>query len=66
AVYDPYGRLIAEVAPHAAGIAMAPVYPRQDLSTYHRWGDGPLLTICLLLILGASTAVGRDRRFQSE
>jgi len=51
AVYDPYGRPLSDVPAYTKGVAIADVYARHGLSTYHRLGDWPLLSVCILLLL---------------
>ncbi len=58
-IIAPNGEILAEVPIAEAGAAWATIEPRRELSTYHRWGDAPLLAICaLLMFLGIS---GRPR-----
>ncbi len=61
-IYDPYGRPLSDVPTNAAGVASAEVYGRQELSTYHRYGDAPLLCICVVGLLLAMIAARRDSR----
>ncbi len=53
AIISPYGRVIAEVPLFQPGVAWADVHPREQLSTYHRIGDMPLILLCAVLWLGA-------------
>ena len=45
-IITPYGRFLSPVADSTPGTAWEDVYPRTELSTYHRTGDTPLLLIC--------------------
>lgn len=51
AIYDAYGNMLASVSFGENGAAVADVLPLSHLSLYHRWGDMPLLTICVLAIM---------------
>jgi len=53
AIINPYGRRIAQVKPGEEGQRIAKVYPLSRLSIYHRIGDLPLLTICVILWVAA-------------
>lgn len=66
AIYDPYGRPLSDVPTNAAGVAMAEVYGRQELSTYHKCGDVPLVCICLLGLLLAMIGAYRGSRPDME
>lgn len=48
AVYSPWGELLAEVPVGVRGVIHQTVYPRADLSIYHRLGDSPLVVFCLI------------------
>ncbi|MHB8997453.1 MAG: apolipoprotein N-acyltransferase [Armatimonadota bacterium] len=61
AIYDPYGAALAQVDYFQDGSAAAKILPRPDLSTYHRFGDWPLLVVSvLLLFVGLSAARRRS------
>jgi len=62
AIYDPYGSTLSQVDCHANGVATAYVRPRDGLSTYHYWGDWPLLALSLLA-LGLGLCRGRRGTF---
>jgi apolipoprotein N-acyltransferase len=62
AIYDPYGNLLAEVPPWRNGLAAATVAPVDGLSTYHRFGDWPLL-LGALALLGAGLLRARRGSF---
>jgi apolipoprotein N-acyltransferase len=53
-IYDPYGRPAATVAANEAGTAEAVIRPRDTLSTYHKWGDAPVIVISLLGLIMAA------------
>ena len=57
---DPYGRIVARLAPHIRGELDAPYAFRTDLTLYARWGDWlPWLCVAaslVLLLLGARAA----------
>ena len=50
AVIDPYGRVVASLAPGATGVLEAPVASRRNWTTYVRVGDAFALA-CLLFVL---------------
>lgn len=52
-IYDPYGRPAATVAANEPGTAAAVIRPREELSTYHKWGDAPVIVISLLGLIMA-------------
>jgi apolipoprotein N-acyltransferase len=56
AIYDPYGETLDEVGFYTPGVATATIAVKpRPLSTYHRFGDVPLIVLCLLLLaLGLS------------
>ncbi len=64
AIYDPYGRPLSDVPTNMAGIAAADVYAREQLSTYHKWGDWPLLCICALALLAGLIKAHRAPQLQ--
>ncbi len=49
ALISPYGEVIRAIPPGVAGTTGGEVYPRSGLSVYHRFGDLPLVVICLLV-----------------
>lgn len=49
-IVSPYGRVVAHVPDSQPGVAWAPIEPRRDLSVYQRFGDAPMLTLCLALL----------------
>lgn len=49
-IVSPYGRVVASVPGSQPGAAWAPIEPRRDLSVYQRFGDAPMLTLCLTLL----------------
>ncbi len=65
-IYDPYGRPLSAIATNAAGVATGDVYGRQELSTYHKFGDVPLLSICVLALLLALVRVYRQDKPGTE
>jgi len=50
AIIDPYGRVVAMLAPGASGVLEAPVVSRRNWTTYVRIGDTFALA-CLLFVL---------------
>ncbi len=65
AIYDPYGRPLSDVPVNMAGVAAADVYARRQLSTYHQWGDWPLLCICALVLVAGLLRAHGDRQLQA-
>ncbi|MCD6361207.1 MAG: apolipoprotein N-acyltransferase, partial [Armatimonadetes bacterium] len=45
-IITPYGEWLATVPACTSGVAWDDVYPRTELSPYHRYGDLPLLLVC--------------------
>ncbi len=52
-IITPYGRFLSPVADSTPGTAWEDVYPRTELSTYHRYGDTPLLLLCFAIWFAA-------------
>jgi len=65
-IYDHYGRPLSAIAINAAGVATSNVYARQELSTYHEFGDVPLLSICVLALLLALVRAYRQAKPGTE
>ncbi len=52
-IYDPYGRLVQSVSANEEGTAIANIYAAGELSTYHKYGEMPLLVMCIMAIVAA-------------
>ncbi len=63
-IITPYGRFLSPVADSTPGTGWEDVYSRTELSTYHRYGDTPLLLICFGIWFAAlfSTLMSRSAR----
>ncbi|MBD3293305.1 MAG: apolipoprotein N-acyltransferase [Armatimonadia bacterium] len=63
-IIAPDGEILASVPIGEAGAAWAEIRPRDELSTYHRWGDLPLQILCGVLLwfglLGLPRRTNRD------
>ncbi len=53
-IVSPWGEVLADVPAEQAGSAWAAIAPREELSTYHYWGDIPTAAVCLLVLLSAA------------
>lgn len=51
AIYDPWGRPLAQVPVDLPGVISESVPALDGLSIYHRIGNAPLVTVCILLII---------------
>ena len=58
AVIDPYGRVVATLAPGTSGVLEAPVVPRRNWTTYVRVGDAFALA-CAIFVLPLLVPLGR-------
>jgi len=61
AIISPYGRVIADVPLYQPGVAWADVHARDQVSTYHRMGDMPLVIFCFVVWFGGVLAPTRAR-----
>jgi apolipoprotein N-acyltransferase len=51
-VYDPYGKAVAQVGYMQEGVARAQIPPVEPcLSTYHRYGNAPLVVLCVFFVV---------------
>jgi len=62
AVLDPRGRVVAELPLFEAGTLVATVHPTDPPGLYTRWGDGPLLALCVAIPCAALAAARRPAR----
>ncbi len=60
-IISPYGRVIADVPLYHPGVAWADVHARDQLSTYHRIGDLPLVVFCFAVWLATVLACPRTK-----
>ncbi|ARP93959.1 apolipoprotein N-acyltransferase [Bordetella genomosp. 13] len=56
---DPHGRVVAEMAPHQAGVLPVTVQGMTGLTPYARYGDAPLLVLAGALLIAAAARRGR-------
>jgi apolipoprotein N-acyltransferase len=63
---DPYGRVVAELAPHTRAVLAAPFGYRSDQTLFARWGNWfaglSVVVAAALLLLGARAGSGRKRK----
>lgn len=59
-IYDQYGNTLSMVDYYRNGVAQAKVLPSDDLTVYERYGDMPLLVLCILYLLVALHGAGRS------
>ncbi|MEO8225584.1 MAG: apolipoprotein N-acyltransferase [Gammaproteobacteria bacterium] len=59
AVIDPRGRVVAQGAQFKAVVVTATVQPRQGATPWVRYGNWPVLAICVVLLLAALAPVRR-------
>jgi apolipoprotein N-acyltransferase len=59
ALITPWGERLAVLQVGERGVQHEVLFPVQGLSLYHRWGDGPLLGLCLVLWVGAAAGARR-------
>lgn len=58
-IIAPTGEVLADIPVAEAGAAWATIRPRQELSSYHQWGDAPLQIICALLMFAGLSGLPR-------
>jgi apolipoprotein N-acyltransferase len=61
AMIDPLGRVTAQIELGQAGYVDAVLPAPRQRTLYTKWGDWPLLTVALLLLLASSAGIGRAR-----
>ncbi|MFO7947265.1 MAG: apolipoprotein N-acyltransferase [Armatimonadota bacterium] len=52
-IYDSYGRPVETVPANSQGTAVARIEGRGHLSAYDKWGDAPVIVICMLGLIMA-------------
>lgn len=57
AIIDPFGRVVSQGAQFKAAVVSARVQPREGATPWVKFGNGPVLGICALLLLAALESV---------
>ena len=63
AVIDPYGRVLASLDMQVQGILDHALPVARPMTPYGRWGDGTLLAMVAILLLGLGLAAWKGRHF---
>jgi len=60
-IISPWGEVVADVPIAQPGVAWHEIEPRRGLSTYHRYGDAPVMVACAVMMFAGLMGLPRRR-----